>query len=429
MSARWPRTRAAAGSVAVGALLLAGGALTGRADVAVLGAAPLVAGVWDWRRRPVAGVSVRLTASEGVPQPGRIESVVEVAAPDGVPGVLVGLRRGGRELAEVLVAVRGTRRLPLVVRTVRTGLQEVATVDAQGIGAGAASVSVPTPPSTRETVVLPGRRALGALPLPPRLRGLTGAHESRRPGEGGGLRDVHPFTPGDRLRRVDWRVTARRSPDLTELYVRREHALAEAVVVLVLDSRDDVGPDPLTWRGPVPPRAQDPTSLDLARGAAASVAEAYLGQGDRVGLDDLGTRRRPLPPGGGRRQLDRIRHALAVTRPQGEPALRVRAPRLPSGALVCVFSTFLDDEAALAAAQWRHLGHRVLAVDVLPTLHVRHLGERERIAVRLIALAREDRLADLADRDVEVVTWREAPEIALATLARGARRRAGAGSR
>jgi len=428
VSPRWPRTRASAGSIAVGALLLVGGALTGRADVAVLGAAPLVAGVWDWRRRPTDDVSVRLSAADGVPQPGRIESVVEVAAPDGVPGVLVGLRRGGRELAEVLVAVRGTRRLPLTVRTVRTGLQEVATVDAQGVGPGAASVSAPTRPAARETVVLPGRRALDAVPLPPRLRGLTGAHESRRPGEGGGLRDVHPFTPGDRLRRVDWRVTARRSPDLRELYVRREHALAEAVVVLVLDSRDDVGPDPLTWRGPVP-RAQDPTSLDLARGAAASVAEAYLGQGDRVGLDDLGTRRRPLPPGGGRRQLDRIRHALAVTRPQGEPAVRLRAPRLPSGALVVVFSTFLDDEAALAAAQWRHLGHRVLAVDVLPTLHLRHLGDRERIAVRLISLAREDRLADLADRDVEVVTWRDAPEVALATLARQARRRAGAWAR
>ncbi|MGY4644069.1 DUF58 domain-containing protein [Cellulomonas sp. URHB0016] len=458
MSARWPRTRASAGSIAVGALLLVGGALTGRADVAVLGAAPLVAGVWDWRRRPTADVVVRLAGADGVPEPGRMESVVEVVAPDGVPGVLVGLRRGGRELAEVLVAVRGpepgaaatapppeavspldpvpspatgvsTRRLRVVVRTVRTGVLEVATVDAQGVGPGGASVSVPTPPVTRGTVVLPARRALGAVPLPHRLRGLTGAHESRRPGEGGGLRDVHPFTPGDRLRRVDWRVTARRSPDLRELYVRREHALAEAVVMLVLDSRDDVGPDPLTWRGSVPPRAQDPTSLDLARGAAASVAETYLGQGDRVGLDDLGVRRRPLPPGGGRRQLDRIRHALAVTQPQGEPAVRRRAPRLPSGALVLVFSTFLDDEAALAAAQWRHLGHRVVAVDVLPTLHVGHLGDRERIAVRLIGLAREDRLADLAERDVEVVTWGNAPEVALATLARQARRRAGAGSR
>ena len=117
--------------------------------------------------------------------------------------------------------VDGTRRLPLVVHTVRTGPQEVVRVDVQGVGPGAASVSEPSPSASRSALVLPAARPLGDLPLPPRLRGLTGAHASRRPGEGGGLRDVHPFAPGDRLRRIDWRVTARRAPDLHELYVRR----------------------------------------------------------------------------------------------------------------------------------------------------------------------------------------------------------------
>ncbi|MBO3102468.1 DUF58 domain-containing protein [Cellulomonas fengjieae] len=423
MTTTWARSRAAAAGVVVGLVLLAVGALLGRPDVAVLGAAPLVAGVRDWHRRPSTGPVVRLEASDVQPAAGTLRADVVVDSPS---GVLVGVRRGARSLARAWVVVDGTRRLPLVVRTVRTGPQELAFVEAQGVGPGAASVSEPSPGVSRSALVLPAPRPLGDLPLPPRLRGLTGAHESRRPGEGGGLRDVHPFSPGDRLRRIDWRVTARRAPDLHELYVRREHALAEAVVVLVVDSRDDVGPDPMTWRGSVPARAEEPTSLDLARQAAASAAQGLLDLGDRVGLDDLGAVRRPLPPGGGRRQLDRIRHALALTRPEGDPLRRLRPPQLPSGALVMLFSTFLDDEAAHVASVWRRAGHRVVAVDVLPTLRERQLGERERLAMRLIRMAREDRLADLADLDVELVTWRDSPQVALASLARRAQRRAGA---
>lgn len=419
----WVRARAAVAGVVVGLVLVVVGALVGRADVAVLGAAPLVAGMRDWRRRPAVQPIVRLQASDATAQPGTLRADVVVETPG---SALLGVRRGSRDVAEAWVVVDGRRTVPLVVHTVRTGPQQVASVDVQGVGPGAASVSEPSAPSSRSALVLSAPRPLDALPLPPRLRGLTGAHESRRPGEGGGLRDVHPFAPGDRLRRIDWRVTARRAPDLHELYVRREHALAEAVVVLVVDSRDDVGPDPMTWRGSIPPRAQDPTSLDLARQAAASVAQGFLGLGDRVGLDDLGALRRPLPPGGGRRQLDRIRHALALTRPEGDPLRRLRAPQVPSGALVVLFSTFLDDEAALVASVWRRAGHRVIAVDVLPTLRERALGDREKLAMRLIMMAREDRLAELADLDIELVTWREAPGVALTALARRAQRRAGA---
>ncbi|WP_066583662.1 DUF58 domain-containing protein [Cellulomonas timonensis] len=456
---RWTRSRAAgAGAVASAALLVAGG-LLGRPDVAVLGAAPLVAAAWDLWRRPSGELTVRLTgwsdgaaadadpegagsvpdaargsadtatgrADAATARPGAVRARVLLDAPPGMTAALVGVRRAGRDAAELLVRVDRTRTLPVVVRTVRTGPQEVATVDAQGIGSGAASIGEPTDPVGRTALVLPSPSALRDLPLPPRLRGLTGAHTSRRPGEGGDLRDVHMFAPGDRLRRIDWRVTARRAPDLRELYVRREHALAEAVVLLVVDSRDDVGPDPRTWRGAEGPRAQDPTSLDLGRHAAASLAQRYLAAGDRVGLDDLGARRRPLPPGGGRRQLDRTRPARAVTPPGGEPPKRLRPPQIPSGALVVVFSTFLDDEASRVAGRWRRAGHRVIAVDVLPDVRDRHLDDRERLAPRIVRLGREDRLAELADLAVGVVSWRDDPAVTLAGLARRGRRRPGAG--
>jgi uncharacterized protein (DUF58 family) len=425
----WARLRPAVAGAAVGVLLLVVGALLGRPDVAVLGAAPVVAATWDWRRRPSGPVHAALKPVGLSAEPGTLLGEVSVSAPTGTSAALVVVTRHRDVVREVLVHVDGTRVLPLTVRTARTGRVTLADVAAQGIGPGAASVAEGAVPATVSVMVLPDTRPLDVLPLPPRLRGLTGTHDSRRPGEGGSLRDVHPFGPGDRLRRIDWRVTARRSPRLEELYVRREHALAEVVTMLVVDSRDDVGPDPLTWRGSLVPAASDATSLDLARRAAASVAQAYLGGGDRVGLDDLAAMRRPLPPGGGRRQLDRIRQALAMTAPVGEASSRVRAPQLPSGALVVVFSTFLDDDAAAVATQWRGAGHRVLAVDVLPPLRTAHLKDRHLLALRMVRISREDRLAALADADVEVITWHDAPDRRLAQFARRAQRRVGAGAR
>jgi hypothetical protein len=207
---------------------------------------------------------------------------------------------------------------------------------------------------------------------------------------------------------VDWKVTARRSPTLDQLYVRRTFALGEAAVVLVVDSRDDVGPDPATWSGIHPIRPDDATSLDLARQAAMTVAEGYLAVGDRVAVEDLGVRRRTLRTGTGRHQLDRLVQQLGLLRPEGDPPTRLRPPRMPAGSLVYLFSTFLDPEAADMARAWRRTGLTVIAVDVLPTVRTRGLDPRHWMAMRLIRVERQDRLAELAGAGVEVLRWADA---------------------
>lgn len=262
---------------------------------------------------------------------------------------------------------------------------------------------------TGRLLVEPGAGLLGEMPLPHQLTGLTGGHNSRRRGEGDDLHDIAPFRSGDRLRRIDWRVTARlgtHDPAAgTQLFVRRTQALAEAVVMLVLDSRDDVGVDVRTWAGGVSVPVTEPTSLDIARYAAATMARSYLMQGDRVGLADLATRRRPIAPGAGRRQLTRITHALALSRPDGEPDRRVRPPQIPSGAAVIMISTFLDADAAQAALAWVSLGHRVIAVDVLQPPHVADLPPAEKTAASLVFAERRLALHRLRANGVSVLDW------------------------
>lgn len=405
----WRPTTAFIAGTAAGIVLLVLGVVAGRPDVALLGAGPVLGAAWSAHRGGRGQVSVTEhleLAKNGAMAGDRLTARYRIVAP-GAGHVRLRVSRPGSDAVEALVALDddGARTVTAQTASARNGRQPLYTVDHVAIGPAGSTAAPAGRFDATEVVALPRARRLPPLPLPFRLRGLTGAHASRRPGDGGELRDVHQFQPGDRLRRIDWRVTARRSPDLRELYVRRDFALADSVIVLALDSRDDVGPDAATWSGAIPARPDEHTSLDIAREAAASIATAAVDAGDRVALRDLAHAGRPLEPGTGRRHLDRLLWQLATTAPRGAAPDRVRAPQLPSGALVVVLSTFLDPQAALVASQWRAVGHRVIAIDTLPPLRTSRLSTREQLATRLVTIERTDRLVALAGLGVEIFAW------------------------
>ena len=401
-------------------VVLSLGVLLGRPDVALVVVGPLIVAVWNMWQRPRGGVWVDPEPADTTTV-GLLHQTLRLTAPPGTAGVRLRLSRPEHGTTEVAVDVPGRRNLDVSARSVRTGPLPLFHVEHQAFGVGALTTGPHTTEEAETIVVLPQGRALPALPMPSRMRGLTGQHDSRRFGQGGALRDVHPFQPGDLVRQVDWKVTARRSPQLEQLYVRRTYALGEAAVVLVVDSRDDIGPDPWTWSGIHPIRPDDATSLDLARQAAVTVAEAYLADGDRVAVEDLGVRRRALRPGTGRHQLDRLVQRLGLLRPEGDPPTALRPPRIPAGSLIYLFSTFLDPEAADMARAWRRSGLTVIAIDVLPNVRTRGLDPRHWLAMRLVRVDREDRLAELVAAGIELVRWAD-PVDATARLQLAARR-------
>ncbi|SDS12420.1 DUF58 domain-containing protein [Agrococcus carbonis] len=395
----------------LGVLALLIGALTGRAELAALGVAPMIMSAAAAERRPAGSLSVQLQPPTSTAAGSGVRSAVTIVAPLGAHAARVRASGPGTRPTERLVRlVPGeARTLPLRTASPRTGERWVFQVDVLGLAAQQGAVSDVVTVGPTAALVLPQPRRLGALPLPPRLQGLVGPHAARRIGDGTELHDVSLFAPGDRLRRIDWRASARRGTvagELRDLYVRRTQSTADATVVLVIDSRDEVGPDVGTWAGGRDVHPNDATSLDIAREAAASLADSYLRQGDRVGLEDLGLRQRPVRPAGGRRHLDRIIRRLALAAPERTaPRARVRAPQVPSGALVIILSTFLDDEAMAVALQWRRTGHRVVAVDVLPTARGAEVTSRTAMAYRLVALRRDDRLEALRRAGASVVRW------------------------
>jgi uncharacterized protein (DUF58 family) len=263
--------------------------------------------------------------------------------------------------------------------------------------------------------VLPPVEPLPAGPLPPRAAGLVGAHRSRRPGDSTELRDIRLFAPGDRLRRVDWRVSLRAGfPHSGVLHVRERHADADADVVLALDTRVDVGAALGDWAysmGTATGSGRRPgpaTSLDSAVRAAAAIAASYLRQGDRVGLVDLGRPQLYLKPGSGARQLLRLRHRLVLSaRSAGWSPRPVLAQQLvPAGAMVAVLSPFLDDAIAQLAVVAARRGNLVVAIDVLPQpLVADPETEWGQAVLALIRAERRARLDGLASHGVPVLRW------------------------
>ncbi len=190
-----------------------------------------------------------------------------------------------------------------------------------------------------------GSRAAG------RIRAqLMGQHRSRLRGRGMDFREVREYQPGDDIRCIDWRVTARTGRAHTKLFNEER----ERPVILLIDQR--------------------PTMHFATRGVFKSVLAARAGtllgwrasaHGDRVGaLVFHQSHHRELRPAGGDRGVLRLINALTqppADTPVPPQDLASQAGRLARivrpGSLVFAFSDFdgwNDHVAGLLAPLARH---------------------------------------------------------------------------
>ncbi|HQE32236.1 MAG TPA: DUF58 domain-containing protein [Propionibacteriaceae bacterium] len=248
--------------------------------------------------------------------------------------------------------------------------------------------------------------------------GVAGLHTSTAKGDGSALADIREFRLGDRLRRVNWRVTSR----TRTLHVNETHTDRDTEVLLVTDSTHDVPGI----------RPEDATSLDATVRAVAGIAQHYIGFGDRVALHDLGRRVRSLRAGTGRRQVALINDALSRIDRAASPGLPAKPlPRIASGTLVFFCSPLLDPGALAELVRLRRLGGEVIAVDTLPESigTVASLAKPERHSFLVEAwvvrrLERELSLRRLADLGIPVVPWRGTASLGGVLLAMAAARQA-----
>jgi uncharacterized protein (DUF58 family) len=404
----WRPTRAFGRAVLVTGLLILVAVVTGRYDLVVLAAPFAVGTALSLRRRP---------AEPPVPQVSCADN--EVAEGDRFGFTVGAVNPGPTGLDLVLLRVRLPRwvqvrhgdhpyaapapagmvaEVPFEGTVLRWGRHPLGPVAAYGVACDGLLVSGPVGCEPLGLKAYPVTEPFQADEAMPRAAGLVGQHHSRRVGEGGELAGVREFAPGDRLRRIDWRITLR---------TRRVHVLStlsdrDAEVVLLLDVLHEAGVSGGTGGAA--------SVLDIAVRAAAGIAEHYLHRGDRVSILEYGFRARRLRPATGRRQYLMLLEWLLDVHPTGgvyEPSAGAFGTQLLSAnALVIVLTPLLDQRSAGMVARLARSGRYVVAVDTLPpNLAPPRTADWAPLSYRLWRMGRDNVIGQLRENGVPVVAW------------------------
>jgi uncharacterized protein (DUF58 family) len=246
---------------------------------------------------------------------------------------------------------------------------------------------------SQELKVFPREEALRGLIRPQETQVFAGDEVSRRRGEGIEFADLRPFAFGDPLRHINWRASARRN----QLWVNERHPERNTDVVLFLDTFTEA-------------RRGEASTLDLAVGAAATLASRYIRRRDRVGLVSFGGLLRWLRPGTGLVQLYRILDALLDTEIWLNYAWKdidvVPARTLPPQALVIALTPLLDERSVRALLDLRARGFDLVVIETSPVPFAEPgETEEERLAYRLWKLRRDALRTRYHAAGVAVVEW------------------------
>ena len=404
----WVPTRALVRAVLLTGLLLVLGVAPGRVDLVLLAAPFAIGAAFGLRRMPRSAPDVVIEAeSENLVEGGAVTAGLSVGNPDVIAYDLVVVRtlkspwlrleRADRPFA-ITVPADGVTDIDLPGDAMRWGRHDVGPAAARVAACGGMLACRPVVTPARRVPVYPMTEPFVADEALAAAAGLVGNHRSRRPGEGGELAGVRPFAPGDRLRRIDWRVSLR----TRSLHVASTLSDRDAEVLLLLDALAEAGAS-----GGVKGAA---SVLDTTVRAAAAIAEHYLHRGDRVSLLEYGASARRLRPATGRRQYLTVLEWLLDVRPDASDQAPYEhvfgAHQVSADALVVVLTPLVNPGSEDMLARLTQSGRYTVAVDTLPAgVTPPQRSQWTPLATRLWRLERENTLGRLREHGVPVVAW------------------------
>ncbi len=245
---------------------------------------------------------------------------------------------------------------------------------------------------------------------PRRTRVYTGSIPARAGGSGTEFFGVRSYQPGDSPRSINWRASARH---VGQLYSNEYQQERVSDVGIVLDGRLRT----TAFR-------KGHSLFEYSVQAAAALADAFLTQGNRVGLLLYANYLGWTLPGYGKVQRERILQALARAQPgssQVFTALEHIPTRLfPPESQIVVVSPLIEDDI-LPLIQLRALGYQVMAVSPDPvSFELSYLpatAETE-MAARVVRLERALLLKRLQRAGVQILDWNVAQPFELAVKSR-----------
>jgi uncharacterized protein (DUF58 family) len=244
----------------------------------------------------------------------------------------------------------------------------------------------PTSMQIRPVTQKPRYTLQAAGPIPARLAGA-----------GIDFWGIREYRPGDSLRRLNWRLAARRSRKLfTNEYEREEIA----DYGLIIDARKFSSTDTL-----------EEELFEYSISAAAALSENYLKAGNRLSLLIFGDSIVSVYPGYGKHQLNKVQSTLARARLGANfpfSYLEYLPTRLfPARSSIVIFSTLnprdLDIYARLIS-----FGYEVLLISPDPVEYTSRMlpqTETDSLASRAARVERAIQLKQLLKMGVQVIDW------------------------
>lgn len=270
-------------------------------------------------------------------------------------------------------------------------------------------------PTQAAIQVTPDVERFARLPVRPlRTLHLAGSIPARLGGSGTDFWGIREYQPGDPLRRLDWHHAARHpGSKFTREFEQEE--IAE--IGLILDARQSADI-----------QAENDSLFEHSTRAAASLAEVFLRQGNRVSLLVYGSPLITVHPGYGKVQLNRILNKLAQVRTEEDasPGSRLQSLALiptrmfSSRSIILVISP-------LQAGDWklfprlRAYGYQVVLVSPDPVDFARQFLPPDlpaQFSMRLSQVERQLEIKRITRLWVPVVDWQVSQP--LLPLVRGA---------
>ena len=392
------------GYAALAAIGLVGALAVHRPELAVLAApfALLLAIGTQAAREPRISLEFALAADRAV-EGTELEAVVHVHTDRPVDRLELLLRLpravevvDGSKAHTIRLRADEHRELHIGLRCTRWGVFDLGRVDLRARSALRLVTWEARFENSRRLKAYPSPLTVQRLLAPLETQALAGSEVARAKGEGVEYADIRDFVPGDRVRSINWRASARRQ----SLVVNERHPERNTDVVLFIDSFTDV-------------RGGGRSVLEDAVRAAASLATRYLERRDRVGLVGFGGVLRWLHPGMGITQRYRLIETMLETGVEPTYTWRdvnlIPARILPPASLVLGLTPLVDQRfiAALEDLRARRYDVAVVEVDPVPLVEPGR-SETDRLAYRLWLLEREVLRARLIALGIGVATWGDA---------------------
>lgn len=260
--------------------------------------------------------------------------------------------------------------------------------------------------NTDELIVLPKMEEVGMLNLKAtRVSPWPGQIPSRKIGSGSEFFELSPYVPGDELRRVNWKASAK----LGELVTNEFEGEQATDMLVLLDCSQEIQPELLDF-----------DTVEFEVNVAASLCSQLIRQGNRVGLSVYGAVRTWVNLGFGRRQLLRILDNLAIAKP-GRATIpmdyaiqSVIVSTVPARSVIVVISSLDSDDIVNVIVNVATKGYNVVCFT--PTTQSKGTKGPLNIARRILAIERRARMLQTA----KVATVIEiSPNVPIKSMLRG----------